>query len=402
MVGGDAKRARSPGPNGLSTLAVRAGSYKDSATRAISTPIFQTTTFGLTDEVVEAMAAGTVREHLIYTRYGNPTVRACADKIAALEGGEGSLVFSSGMAAISSTMAAVLSPGDHLVSSRDLYGGTFALLERELPQMGVDVTLVDAASLDEVSDALRPSTRMIYVESLTNPLLHLADIPALAKLARRGGCVLAVDATFATPINQQPLKLGADIVLHSCSKFLNGHSDVIAGAVVTRDELVAGIWEKMLRFGGCLDPHAAYLLERGMKTLAIRMARHNENAQTTAEWLERNARIAAVYYPGLDSHPQRSLAKKLLSGYGGVVAFEVRGGDEAAWMFVQRLRLLDAAASLGGVESFVTLPFNTSHAALAPEERERIGIRPGLVRISVGIEDPGDIIGDIEQALGCA
>jgi cystathionine beta-lyase/cystathionine gamma-synthase len=355
----------------------------------VVTPIYQSATF-FTDPV----PAGEVR----YTRYGNnPGHQRLAQKLAELEGGDDAIVLASGNAACALSLLSCVQAGDHVVAQRELYGGTLRLLERELPRLGIETTFVPFGS--DWASALRPSTRALLIEVPVNPTLRVPDIRNVAEAAARQGLPLIVDATFASPINFRPLEHGADIVFHSATKYLGGHSDLSAGAVISTSERVAHVRELLKSFGPVLDPHAVWLLERGVKTLAVRMARHNENGMAVARWLEDHPAVARVLYPGLASHPDHERARALFAGFGGVVGVMVRGGDDAALRVTQRLRLLCVAPSLGGVESLVSMPRFTSHAALSSEERRAIGIGDGYIRLALGIEDAADLIADLEQAL---
>jgi cystathionine beta-lyase/cystathionine gamma-synthase len=320
-------------------------------------------------------------------------------KMARLEGGEDAVAFSSGMAAINSVMLAYLTPGDELVTTRELYGGTYSLIENELVPRGILVRYADCTSPDAIAAAITKRTKLLFFESLTNPLLHVLDIRSIAAIAQKRNLPLAVDATFVSPINQNPLALGADLVVHSASKYLGGHSDIIAGVVVGSRTACEALWPHMTRFGGCLDPFQSFLLLRSLKTLHIRMHQHNENAFKVAQFLDQHPAVSQVWYPGLPSHSQHSLASNILSGFGGVVTFRLAGTDEDGLHFMTRLQVATEAASLGGVETLVSMPFNTSHSYLSERERKAIGISPGTVRLSVGIEDIDDIISDLNQAL---
>jgi cystathionine beta-lyase/cystathionine gamma-synthase len=295
------------------------------------------------------------------------------------------------------SLLACLRSGDHLVASSSMYGGTLRLLDRELPRLGIDVTLVDAEG--DWSAQLKSSTRALLLEAPVNPTMRVPDLPAVARLANENGIPLIVDATFATPINLRPVEHGASLVMHSATKYLSGHSDLIAGVVAGRADLIAEVREKLISFGPALDPHAAWLLERGIKTLAVRMAKHNENGLAVARRMETHPAVERVHYPGLESHPDHRRASELLDGFGGMLAIVVRGGDDAALRVVNRLRVLCAAPSLGGVESLVSMPRFTSHVDLDREQRRALGIDDGFVRISLGIEDADDLIADLEQAL---
>ncbi len=382
---------------GLSTISVHSGgeNYQGSLT----TPVFQTSTYVLSPQAYQAIEEGRPRDEWVYTRWGNQNQLAVAKKLAELEGAEDGLVFSSGMAAISSLLLALLQRGDHLLTTKDLYGGTYGFITRELPQRGIEVSFTDQRDSRKVKEAVRPNTKVIFFESLSNPLLKLVSLPEIGLWAKEKRINLVIDNTFTTPINLRPLDWGADIVVHSCTKYLNGHSDLIAGAVVGRREALNKVWEEMVRLGGCLDSHACFLLERGMKTLALRVERQNENGLRVAEFLQGHPAVERVIYPGLSSYSQRELANRLLSGYGGMVSFQVKGGNEAARKLMSKLQVIKEATSLGGVESLISMPTNTSHHHLSAEEKAELGIKPGLLRLSVGIEDADDLIGDLDSAL---
>jgi len=382
---------------GLSTLSVHAGErgYQGSLT----TPVFQTSTYILSPQAYQAIEEGRPRDGWIYTRWGNQNQLAAAEKVAGLEGAEDGLVFSSGMAAISSLLLALLQRGDHLLTTKDLYGGTYGFITQELPQRGIEVSFTDQRKPRKVREDVRPNTKVIYFESLSNPLLKLVSLPEIGLWAKEKRINLVIDNTFTTPINLRPLDWGADIVVHSCTKYLNGHSDLVAGVVVGRREVLNKVWEVMVRLGGCLDPHACFLLERGMKTLALRVGRQNENGWQVAKFLDGHPAVEEVIYPGLGSYPQRELGSRLLAGYGGMVSFQVKGGDEAAWKLMSNLQIIKEATSLGGVESLISMPTNTSHHHLSAEEKAELGIKPGLMRLSVGIEDADDLIEDLDLAL---
>jgi cystathionine beta-lyase/cystathionine gamma-synthase len=404
----DLRRARRPGPflrheanhgAGASTRAVHAGSHDDPLTGAVGTPIYQNSTFVLQAEQYHSLEDGYPRDRFIYTRYGNPTQWAVQEKLAALESAESAIVFSSGMAAITSTVLTLMDKGAHAVASNELYGGTYNLFNQELPSLGMSATLVDPRDPAAIEAAIRSETQLLYFEAITNPLLKVVDIPRLAAIAERHKLRLIVDATFATPIACRPLEHGADVVVHSASKYLNGHSDLIAGVAAGSRKLIDQAWPRMLTYGGCLDPHACFLLERGLKTLAIRMRAHERSALALARHLEAHPRIRRVFYPLLPSHPDHALARRLLENGTGNVTFVVEGGDVAALRLLNTLTIPKQATSLGGVESLISLPFNTSQAGFTPEQRKAMGIDPGCVRLSVGIEDPEDLIADFDQAL---
>jgi cystathionine beta-lyase/cystathionine gamma-synthase len=385
---------------GMSTAAVHSGEWKDEHFGSVNVPIFQTSTFYFPTTDPKTWEGQVPDGSYIYTRYGNPTIRAAEDKIAYLEGAEKGLVFSSGMAAIAATLSTLLGSGDQLVSIEDVYGGTFNLMKNELVKLGIEIDFVDSTNTSEIVAAISRNTKVVYLESPTNPMLKIVDIPTVAKAAHEFGAIVVIDNTFATPVNQNPIGMGVDVVIHSCTKYLNGHSDLIAGAVVSKSAIVDSIWEKRVVFGGSLDPIGAYLLIRGMKTLVVRMSKHNENGIAIARFLEGHGKVDRVYYPGLRSHPQHDLASKLLSGYGGMVSFEVAGGREAAEEALKSFSLIKKATSLGGVDSLASMPLNSSHAALSPSDRARLGIKDSLIRLSIGIEDIDDLKDDIDDALG--
>lgn len=375
---------------GLSTRAVHAGDAGADAGGPVTTPIYQTSTF-----FSEPEGRGEVR----YTRYGNnPNHVALESKLGSLEGAEECVVLGSGMAAMSCAVLACAAAGDHIVAARALYGGTRTLLDRELKRLGIEATYVDLAQ-PGWEEALRPNTRVVLAETPTNPLLRILNLRPIADAAHIHGAALLVDSTLATPANLRPVEHGADLVIHSMTKYLGGHSDVTGGAVAGQGALVRETRKRARTFGAVLDPHAAWLVERGVKTLTVRMERHNRNGQVVADWCERQPAFARVHYPGLPSHPDHALATRLLDGFGGMMSVDLRGGGKAADRFVAGLRLAKVAPSLGGVETLVSEPRHTSHAGLSREEREAMGIRDGLVRFSLGIEDAEDLIADIEGAL---
>jgi len=381
------------------TACVHAGHRADARTRDIVAPISQSATFLLDDEAYAKMLGGKVEEALIYTRIRNPTLDVVQRRLAALEGAESCLVFSSGMAAIHSVTMSLVKPGDRIVAHRELYGSTWDLFVNFLAPLGIETVLVDLEDEKERTRALAGGAAMVYCESISNPTMSVADVPSIASAAHAAGARLVVDATFVTPILQRPLELGADVVVHSATKYLGGHSDLIGGAACGGAELLRGAFRWLQLGGGCMDPHAAFLLDRGIKTLPLRMRAHAENAQRLAESLAGHARVATVLYPGLPGHRSHARAGRLLSAAGGMLSFVVEGGDAAALRFVRGLRLALEASSLGGVETLVSLPFNTSHVRMSPAERSAAGIPPGLVRVSVGIEDPEDLIADFVRAL---
>ncbi len=371
----------------------------DEESGSIITPIYQTATFGFSkaDEVPRAVSGESGR--YVYTRWDNPTTVRLERKLASFEHAEDAAFFSSGMAAISTSVLSFVGEGDHVVAIRDLYGETFKLMNEFLPRYGVATTLVDTTDFDQMKRAVRKKTRVVYVESPTNPMLKLVDIEKVARLAHSNGAVLLIDNTFASPVNQKPLDLGADVSLHSATKYLNGHADVIAGAAAGDKQKIAKIKLMRRTLGGTLDPHAAWLVLRGMKTLAIRVRAHNENAQALAEFLSKNKKVKAVNYPGLKTHPQHGLARRQMKGFGGMMSFELKGSPEDGMRLMERLKVRFLAASLGGVETLISQPAVLSHHQLAAADRAKAGFPDALIRISVGIEDKEDLIRDLEQAL---
>jgi cystathionine gamma-lyase len=376
---------------GFSTRAIHAGQKPDPATGAVVVPIYQTSTFAQD-------ALGKHRGYE-YSRTGNPTRAALETCIAALEGGAHGLAFGSGMAA-EATVMQLLKPGDHTVAVDDLYGGSYRLFRRVLEPMGLSFSFVDGTDLAAVEKSLTDRTRMVWVESPTNPLLKLVDIEAVSKLAHARQALLVVDNTFMSPYFQRPLSLGADIVVHSATKYLGGHSDVIGGTlVVNRDDLFERLAFLQNAVGGVPGPMDAWLVLRGLKTLAIRMREHDRNARLVATFLSEHPKVAHVFYPGLPNHPQREIARRQMSGFGGMISFEVKGGLEPARRVVERTQLFTLAESLGGVESLIELPAAMTHASIPAETRRAHGVADGLVRVSVGIEDVADLISDLDQAL---
>ncbi len=383
---------------GISTRCVHAGEEPEPATGAIGTPIFQNTTFLYPNPEPDAILGKRVGDYYIYTRYNNPTIEALEAKVADLEGGEGAVAFSSGMAAISTTLLTLAGEGGHIVSARDLYGGTYSLMRSILPKLGIDVTFVDTRDTDGFWKALRDDTRLVFCESITNPVLKVADIPELAEIAHDKDVPLVVDATFATPVNQSPLDLDADVVVHSGTKYLGGHGDVTGGVAVASDEMAHRIRDKMIFYGGCIDPAAAWLMMRGLKTLELRVARQNATARWLADWMESQDKVASVLYPELESHPDHEVAQRVLRGGGGMVTFDL-GDLDACHRCLEAFDVITVAASLGGVESLVSLPVETSHWELDAEERASLGISDGHVRLSVGVEDLTDLMSDLERGL---
>jgi len=386
---------------GLGTTAIHAGTLKN-LYGTLAMPIYQTSTF-IFDSAEQGGRRFALEEAgYIYTRLGNPTTTVLENKIAALEEGEAAVATSSGMGAISSTLWTVLKAGDHVVTDKTLYGCTFALMCHGLTKFGIEVTFVDTSNLDEVKNAMKENTRVVYLETPANPNLKIVDLEALSKLAHTNpNTLVIVDNTFATPYMQKPLKLGADIVVHSVTKYINGHGDVIAGLVITNKELADQIRFVGLKdmTGAVLGPQDAYYIIRGMKTFEIRMERHCKNAKKVVEFLNKHPKIERVYYPGLETHPGHEIAKKQMKDFGAMISFELKGGFEAGKTLLNNLKLCSLAVSLGDTETLIQHPASMTHSPYTKEEREAAGITDGLVRLSVGLENVEDIIADLEQGL---
>ena len=386
---------------GLGTTAIHAGTLKN-LYGTLAMPIYQTSTF-IFDSAEQGGRRFALEEAgYIYTRLGNPTTTVLENKIAALEEGEAAVATSSGMGAISSTLWTVLKAGDHVVTDKTLYGCTFALMCHGLTRFGIEVTFVDTSNLDEVKNAMKENTRVVYLETPANPNLKIVDLEALSKLAHTNpNTLVIVDNTFATPYMQKPLKLGADIIVHSVTKYINGHGDVIAGLVITNKELADQIRFVGLKdmTGAVLGPQDAYYIIRGMKTFEIRMERHCKNAKKVVEFLNKHSKIERVYYPGLETHPGHEIAKKQMKDFGAMISFELKGGFEAGKTLLNSLKLCSLAVSLGDTETLIQHPASMTHSPYTKEEREAAGITDGLVRLSVGLENVEDIIADLEQGL---
>ena len=376
----------------LETRVVHAGEPRPRVDGAVTLPIFQTSTY---------TTGGESDYHDIrYLRLNNsPNHLTLHAKLAALEGSESALVTASGMSAISTALLSVLKSGDHLLAQTGLYGGTHTFMTHELPDFGIAVDFVDLNEREKWASKLRPNTRAFYVESMTNPLLEVGDLPAVVAFARAEGLTTLIDNTLATPVNFRPVELGFDLILHSATKYLNGHSDIVAGVVAGTPELVERVKRKLDHLGGTLDPHACFLLNRGIKTLPIRMKQQNDNGQALAELLHEHPAVASVYYAGLGEHPTAARAKSLFGGFGGVLSFDHRDGAASARRMMARLELAVEAVSLGGVETLVTVPAETSHVGLSPKERKEAGIGDGLVRVALGIEGRDDLLADFRRAL---
>ena len=376
---------------GLSTRAIHGPLEPRPDWTPIAPPLLQSATF--TNPVGSS-------QEVLYTRYGNnPNQVSIAKRLALLEGAEAAVFVGSGMGAVALAHLAMLRPGDHLVSSEWIYGGVHRLFSQEFGRFGIDVTFVAPTQARVWKRALRKTTRAVFLESPTNPLLRVLDLEPIATLCKAEGIALIVDSTFATPVNFRPLEHGADVVIHSATKFLNGHSDVIAGAVAGSESVVEEVRRMMQLWGQALDPFAAWLIERGLKTLTVRMARHNATGQAVADWAAKQAGITVVHYPGLPSHVDHEVAQRVLAGHGGLVGIELKGGARAAERFVRALRIVAHAPSLGGVETLVSEPRLTSHASFSADQRAKLGIPDGFLRFSFGLEDADDLIADLSQAL---
>ncbi|MCY4364317.1 MAG: aminotransferase class I/II-fold pyridoxal phosphate-dependent enzyme [Gammaproteobacteria bacterium] len=376
----------------IETLLIHAGEENKKHSGAVSLPVFQSATF--------AYRSGTEYHDQKYIRLNNtPNHIAVQEKLARIAGGEQAVVTASGMAAITTGLLTVLKKGDHLLAQNCLYGGTQSFLAHNIADFGIEVDFVPGNEPGAWEERLRPNTRAIYIETMSNPLLEVADLPSVVAFARSHNLTSMIDNTFASPVNFRPLDMGFDLSLHSCTKYLNGHSDIVAGCVIGNSDLITRITHRLNIMGGCLDPHACSLLLRGMKTLALRVEKQNENAQALASFLEAHPAVVRVNYPGLSGHPQYNRAKTLFNGCGGVLSFEVAGDYRVADELISRLKLPVSAPSLGGVETLITRPVQTSHAELNAEELDTAGISERLIRVAVGIEAAADLCADFEQAM---
>ncbi len=385
---------------GIYTRMIHAGLDPDPATLAVSPPIYQTSNFAFRSTQHGADCFSGKADGYIYTRLGNPTIRALEDNVAALERGVGGLATATGMAATCSTYFGLLNSGDHIVGTDAVYGPSRMVVERDFSRFGVSYSFVDTRDLENVRQAVRLETRILFIETPANPTLKLTDIEGCAAIARENNAILVVDNTFMSPHLQNPLEMGADIVIHSMTKFLNGHSDVVAGMIVFREaDLLEKVRPSLRYLGGTMDPHQAWLVLRGVRTLGLRVDRAQANARKVAEMLEKHPKVDRVHYPGLKSHPQYALAQKQQRGPGSLISFELEGGLEAGTRFLDNVQLCTLAVSLGGIETLIQLPAGMTHAGVPREQRLAAGIADGLVRISVGCEDAEDIIADLEQAL---
>jgi methionine-gamma-lyase len=397
MPRGAARRRARPAV-GKSTRCVHAGSRK-AGPAALSPPIYQTATFRLPSASIGARYSGSVAPGELYTRWGNPTLKQLEEGIAELEGGEAALVTSSGMAAASVAILTGLREGDHVVGGTAAYAGVMEIETELLPRFGIEATLVENSDPEAYRRAVRPNTKLILVETPANPTMSVTDLAAVARIARQYGIRTAADNTFATPINQNPIRLGIDTVFHSATKALAGHSDVSAGAVVGGSEFIRRAWSTLKLLGPVLNPIDAWLVLRGLRTLALRARRQNDNALAVARFLERHPAVARVHYPGLPAHPGHRVARRQMSGFGGLLSFELKGGLRAGVRLVESLSVITLAVSLGGVETLIQHPASMTHTMIPKKAREEAGITDGMIRFSCGIEDADDLIADLEQGL---
>jgi cystathionine beta-lyase/cystathionine gamma-synthase len=385
-----------PNSHRTDTKAVRGGVDLEKKNGPLATPIFQTSTFEVTDNDEQLRVTPTDQ---FYTRYGNPTNTVAEKRVAELESVDAALTFASGMGAITTTILALLKSGDHIVAQRDIYGGVTKFFTHWLPKLGIETTFVETTSHEEHGRAIQSNTKLLYLESPTNPTLRVVNLKAAADLSTHHGLISMIDGTFGTPINQHPADYGIDLIMHSGTKYLSGHTDLICGVVAGPGNLIEKIHGTRTTLGNCMDPHASWMLARGLKTLAVRVARQNENALQVAQFLEQHAKVRRVHYPFLKSHLQYEVAKEQMSGGGGIVTFEVKGSGEDARRASESMRLFTLAPSLGGVESLVSIPVLTSHAMIEPAHRVQMGVTEQMIRLSVGIEDVNDLIADLDHAL---
>ena len=384
---------------GINSKLIHAG-HKSDATGSVNVPIYQTSTFAFRDAAHGAALFAGEEEGYIYTRIGNPTIAALEDNVAELEHGCGGIATSSGMGAVCTVYLALLEAGAHVVSTASVYGPSRGLMEKDFSRFGVSASYVDTSDFAQVQQALRPNTRVVYLETPANPTMQVSDIARISDLAHAHGCLVVVDNTFASPYLQLPLELGADVVLHSVTKFINGHADVVGGIIVAREKDIYKRLRKTMINSGCnMDPHQAFLVLRGLKTLGIRVERAQQNAMEIALWLEQQPEVSKVLYIGLKSHPQHELAKRQMSGFGSMISFELKGGMKAGRLLMDNVRVATLAVSLGGVETLIEHPASMTHASISPTDRRAAGYSDGLVRYSVGIEDVADLIADLRQAL---
>jgi cystathionine beta-lyase/cystathionine gamma-synthase len=385
---------------GVSTTAVHAGETRYNEYSAITTPIVQTSTFIFRNTAEIKKLPSGAKDRFEYGRYGHPTQYAAEGKLAALEGAEDAVLFSSGMSAITTSLYALLKTGDHVIITDDAYKRTLDFCKACLPRFGIKCTVVKMGDYGAIERAFTGKTRIFMSESPTNPYLNIMDLKRLMRIFRGTGVTVISDSTFATPYNQRPLEFGVDLVIHSATKYLGGHNDLLAGVVLGKKQLTGPIREYLKITGGVIDPHSSYLLIRGLKTFELRMQRHNASAQAIAEFLEAHPAVRRVYYPGLKSHPHHEVGKAQMRGFGGVVTFEVKDDIPYVHRMLSKLEILAIGPSLGGAESLITHPASISYYNCTPAERRSLGIKDGLIRLAVGIEDPSDIIADLDQALG--
>lgn len=383
----------------IETDIVHGGQHPDKLTGAISPPIYQTSTFAFRDVDQGARLFLGEEKGYIYTRLSNPTIDLLASKIALLESAEAGLIFASGMAAIFNTVVHVVRSGGHMVSDNTIYGGTFALFKGVLPRLGIDVAFVDTTDVEQLSAAVKKSTKMIFIETPANPTLKIIDIAQCADIAHKHKLPLCVDNTFATPYLQRPLERNADIVVHSATKYFGGHGDIIGGVTVGKKDFIEELWEDAKEIGASNSPFNAWLILRGLKTLAVRMDRHCENALEIAQYLSKHPKVERVYYPGLPSHPRHDLAKKQMHNFGGMLAFDVKGGKAAGKKLMNAVKVCTLAVSLGDIDTLIEHPASMTHSTYCDEDLAACGILPGFVRISVGLENVKDLIDDLKQAL---
>jgi len=385
---------------GIHTQVTHAGENPDTQYGSVATPIYQTSTFKFQSALEGAQRFSGEQPGYVYTRIGNPTTAALEAAVADLEGGVGALAASSGMAAVNLIYLAFLEAGAHMVGTDALYGSSRRIIELEYSRFGVDYDFIDTSDPEQLKRTIRPNTRLVYLETPANPTIKLTDIRRCAEIAHEAGALVVVDNTFMSPVLQTPLELGADIVIHSLTKYINGHTDVVGGMVVFKDESAKErVATVHIQSGGTMDPHQAWLIHRGLRTLALRVYKAQENAEILANYLENHPKVDRVYYPGLKSHPQYDLAQKQMKGAGSMISFELKGGLEAGRSLMDQVRVATLAVSLGGYETLIQHPASMTHAAVPPEERLASGITDGLVRLAVGCEDSQDLISDLDQAL---
>lgn len=377
------------------------GGQKPDAAGSLCPPIYQTSTFVFENAGQGANRFAGQENGYIYTRLGNPTEEQLAEKLALLEGGQAAIAVASGMTAIAASILTYVNAGDHIVAARGIYGCTFSLFSESLPRFGIEVTFVDATSPETIQQAMRINTKLVYIETPANPTMEIVDITAVAAIAHASGAMLMVDNTFMSPYGQRPIELGADVVVHSATKYINGHGDVIAGIIVGKKEFISKVRMVGVKdiTGGCISPFNAWLVLRGLKTLGVRMDRHCANAMKVAKFLELHPLVKMVYYPGLPDHPQHELAKRQMKNFGAMLSFELKGGLDAGVQLMNAVKLCTLAVSLGDTETLIQHPASMTHSVVPPQERIKAGISDGLVRLSVGLEDAEDIIADLDQAL---